>query len=149
MNTLQCRLRVTTTESDATHVLVRRHQFTVGRPIDFDAESAHVAALEYALGALGAEIVGGLRVFAKRRRVELDEVEAVVDGEVENPLTYLEVVGESGYPALSGVSIKVYVASPRDEETVRQLWHETLARLPLARTFSRALKFSIELTLTA
>jgi hypothetical protein len=87
MNTLQCRLRVTTTDLDATHVLVRRHQFAVGRPIDFDAESAHVAALEYALGALGAEIVGGLRVFAKRRRVELDEVEAVVDGEVENPLT--------------------------------------------------------------
>ena len=149
MNTMQCRLRITTTESDATYVMVRRHQFAVGRPLDFDDESAHVAAIEYALGALGAEIVSGLRVFAKRRRVELDEVEAVVDGEVEHPLTYLEVVGESGQPALSGVSIKVYVASPRDEETLRQLWHETLARLPLLRTFSHAMKCSIELTLTA
>ena len=149
MNTLQCRLRITTTDSDASRVLVRRHQFAVGRPIDFDAESAHVTALEYALGALGAEIVGGLRVFAKRRRIELDAIEAVVDGEVENPLTYLEVVGESGYPGLSGVSIKVYVASPRDEKTLYQLWHETLERLPLVRTFSHAMKFSIELTLTA
>jgi OsmC-like protein len=149
MNTWPCRLRITTTDSDTSRVLVRRHQFAVGRPMDFDADSAHIAAVEYALGALGAEIVSGLRVFAKRRRIELDGVEAVVDGEVENPLAYLEVVGESGYPGLSGVSIKVYVASPRDEETLRQLWHETLERLPLVRTFSRAMKFSIELTLTA
>jgi hypothetical protein len=149
MNTWQCRLRITTTDSDTSRVLVRRHHFAVGRPIDFDAESVHVTALEYALAAIGAEIVGGLRVFAKRRRIELDGVEAVVDGEVENPLTYLEVVGESGYPGLSGVSVKVYVASPRDEETLQRLWYETLERLPLVRTFSHAMKFSVELTLTA
>ena len=149
MNTLQCRLRITTLESETSRVLVRRHQFAVGRPIDFDADSAHISALEYALGAIGAEIVSGLRVFAKRRRIELDGVEAVVDGEVENPLAYLEVVGESGYPGLSSVSIKVYVASPRDEETLYQLWHETLERLPLVRTFSHVMKFKIELTLTA
>ena len=148
MDTWQCRLRITAPESDTTRVLVRRHQFAVGRPIDFDVESAHITAVEYALGALGAEIVSGLRVFAKRRRIELDEVEAVVNGEVESPLAYLEVVGESGYPGLSGVSIKVYVASRRDEETLRQLWHETLERLPLVRTFSQAMKFNIELTLT-
>jgi len=71
-----------------------------------------------------------------------DQVEAVVDGEVENPLTYLEVVGASGSPGLSRVSIKVYVASPRDEKTLNQLWHETLERLPLVRTFRIELTFS-------
>ena len=135
MSTLQCRLRITSSESEATRVSVRRHQFAVGRPIDFDSESARITALEYVLGAVGAEVVSGLRVFAKRRRIELDDVEAVVDGELENPLTYLEVVGEQGYPGLSRVSIKVFVASPSDEGRLSQLWNETLERLPLVRAF--------------
>ena len=147
-NTSHWRLRVTSAEAGATRVSMRRHQFTVGKPVDFDTEAAHVSALEYALGALAAEIVGGLRVFAKRRRIELDHVEAVVDGQLENAMAYLEVVGESGRPRLSSASIKVYVASPRDETTVRRLWAETLERLPLVRTLERALDLQIELALT-
>jgi OsmC-like protein len=149
MDRASYRLRITSTTSDAARVTARRHQFAVGRPIDFDAEYPHVTALEYALGALGAEVVSGLRMFAKRRRIEIDEIEAIVDGEVANPLTYLEVVGESGHPGLARVFIKVYVASPGDEQTLNQLWHETLERLPLVRTFRNLLNLSIELALTA
>ena len=148
MDTSHWRLRVTSTESGAARVSMRRHQFTVGKPVDFDAEAGHVSALEYALGALAAEIVGGLRVFAKRRRIEIDHVEAVVDGQLEHAMAYLEVVGESGNPRLSSVSIKVYVASPQDEADVRRLWVETLDRLPLVRTLGRALDLQIELALT-
>jgi uncharacterized OsmC-like protein len=148
MNTTRWRLRVTTAEPDVARVSMRRHQFTVGKPIDFDTESGHISALEYVLGALAAEIVNGLRVFAKRRRIEIDHVEAVVDGEVENALTYLEVIGESGRPGISGVSIKVYVASPHDEAVVRALWIEMLERLPLVATLEQACNLKIELTLT-
>ena len=148
MNTSQWRLRVTAGASDVARVSTRRHQVAVGKPVDFDLESGHVSALEYALGALAAEIVNGLRVFAKRRRIEIDHVEAVVDGQLENALTYLEVVGETGRPRLSGVSIKVYVASPHDEAMLRGLWAETLERLPLVATFERACELKIELTLT-
>jgi hypothetical protein len=148
-NTFSWRLRITGAESDAARVSARRHQFTVGRPIDFDAESLHVMALEYALGAVGAEIVTGLRVFAKRRRVELDHIEAVVDGHVSNALTYLEVVGAPGQPAVSRISIRVYISSPHDEPTVKRLWTETLERLPLVVTFGRVLDLSLELILSA
>lgn len=148
MQTFQWRLRVTSTEATNSRVSMRKHQFTVGKPIDFDSESGYVSALEHLLGALGAEVVGGLRVFAKRRRFALDHVEAVVDGRLENALAYLEVVGESGYPKLSSVCIKVYVASPHDETSVRRLWAETLERLPLVRTLEQALDLKIELALT-
>jgi hypothetical protein len=148
MDPVRWRLRVTSAESDLARVSVRRHQFTVGRPVNFDEDYQDVSSLEYALGALGAEVVSGLRVFAKRRRLALDQVETVVDGELENPLTYLEVVGESGSPRLSRVSIKVFVASPHDEDTLTRLWNDTLERLPLVRTFRHALDLRIELTLT-
>ena len=71
----------------------------------------------------------------------------MVDGELEHPLTYLEVVGEVGSPRLSRVSIKVFVASPHDEDTVTRLWNETLERLPLVRTFRHGLDLRLELKL--
>jgi hypothetical protein len=149
MNGITYTLRITATEREAARVSVRRHQFSVGHPIDFDERAPAVTALEYALGAVGAEIVGGLRAFARRRRIELDQVEAVVNGEIENPLVYLEVVGETGRPRIAGVHVKVYVASSEDEHTLRRLLTETLERLPLVCTLGEALRLDIDLTLTA
>jgi hypothetical protein len=149
MNEFACTLRVTATERDVARVSVRRHQFSVGAPIEFDVDSPHVASLEYALGAVGAEIVNGLQAFAKRRRVRLDQIEAVVSGELENPLTYLEVVGERGRPRIARIHVKVYLATPEDESRMRRLWEETLARLPLVCTLDGAARLEIELTLTA
>jgi hypothetical protein len=147
MGEFSSRLRVTARQRGMARVSVRRHQFAVGRPLAFDVEEPHVTSLEYALGALGAEIVTGLFELAARRRIEIDAIEAVVDGELGNPLMFLEVVGEHGDPGLARVGIKVYVASP-DGEAVKQMWSETLERLPLARTFAKAglVRYALELT---
>jgi hypothetical protein len=72
----------------------------VGRPLDFDSESDAVSAVEYLLGALGADLLNGLRV-ARRRRVHLDRVEATVEGRLGNPLVHLAVVGGEGSPELA------------------------------------------------
>ena len=106
-------------------------------------------ALEYALGALGAELVGGLQEFAVRRRLVLDNVEALVQGEIEDPLVYLEVIGEAGQPRIRRVDIKVYVASPETEQIVRQLFEDVLTRLPLVGTFRGAVQLDIQLILAA
>jgi hypothetical protein len=142
-------LRVTAGEQDEARVSVRRHQFVVGRPLDFDVESSTVMALEYALGALGAELVGGLRQFAGRRRLVLDNVEALVQAEIEDPLVYLEVIGESGRPRIGRVDIKVYVASPETEQIVRRLFEDVLIKLPLVGTFRGAVRLDIQLMIAA
>jgi hypothetical protein len=83
----------------------------VGAPVQFDAAYDAITALEYVLGAMGADVVNGFRALARKRRVEVDHVEAVVQSEINNPLTYLGVVGERGHLGLEQVSVKVYVAS--------------------------------------
>jgi hypothetical protein len=100
-------------------VFVRKHQFPVGVPVQFDAAYDAIAALEYILGAVGGDVVNGLQTVARKRRVEIDRIEAVVQGELNNPLTYLSVVGESGPPGLEKVQIKVYVASVAAEEDIQ------------------------------
>src|SRR5688572_21199737 len=96
-------LRVTAPGPAIARVSVGRRNFSIGRPVEFDEASPHVSALEYALGAVGGEIVNGIREFARRRRVAIDAVEALVTGELENGLAYLEVIGENSSPRIQKI----------------------------------------------
>ena len=138
-------LRVSTAGKDRASVFARTHQFHVGAPVQFDAAYDAITALEYVLGAIGADIVNGLQALARKRRVEIDHVEAVVEGELNNPLTYLGVVGESGHSGLERVSVKVYIASLATEAEIQRVWQEMLDKSPLVRTFQPAIRFELNL----
>jgi hypothetical protein len=140
-------LRVTAPGPAVARVSVGRRQFSIGRPVEFDDASPHVAAIEYALGAVGGEVVNGLREFARRRRLALDAVEALVTGELEHGLVYLEVIGESGCPRLRRIAIKVFVAS-MDGRATRAMFDEMIERLPLVSTLRQALDLDVDLVLT-
>src|SRR3954465_2210619 len=100
MNAITMSLRVTATARASARVSAGRaparpprgsspgrRQFSIGRPVEFDEASPHVSAVEYALGAVGGEIVNGLREFARRRRIEIDAIEALVTGDLDHALT--------------------------------------------------------------
>ena len=147
MDALTISLRVTAPTRDSARVSVGRRQFSIGRPLEFDDVSPHIAAVEYALGAVGCEVVNGLRAFADRRRLVIDAVEAVVTGELENGLTYLEVIGEHGQPKIARIHVKVFVASA-DAEAIGIVFDQLLDRLPLVCTLRAALALTIELVPT-
>lgn len=141
-------LRVTAPGPGVARVSIGRRQFSIGRPVEFDDASPHVAALEYALGAVGGEVVNGLREFARRRRLAIDALEALVTGELQDGLAYLEVIGERGRPRISRIAIKVFVAS-MDERATRAMFDEMIERLPLVSTLREALDLDIDLVLTS
>ncbi len=145
MSEYRWHLRVCAAERDRARAYVRRHQFEVGAPVQFDEQYDGITSLEYLLGAVGADIVNSLRAVARQRRVALDQVEALVSGELDNPLVFLAVVGESGHPGLSRIALKVYAGSPESEERIRKVWEEALARSPLANTFRQLLDISLEI----
>src|SRR5689334_3396543 len=147
MTAITISLRVTAPGPAAARVSVGRRQFSIGRPVEFDEASPHVAALEYALGAVGGEVVNGMREFARRRRLAIDAVEALVSGELQDGLTYLEVIGETGRPRLRRIAIKLFVASADDSAT-RALFDEMIERLPLLGTLRDAVDLDVELVLT-
>ncbi|HEY3883563.1 MAG TPA: hypothetical protein VGL62_00040 [Vicinamibacterales bacterium] len=147
MTVITISLRVIAPGPAAARVSAGRRQFLIGRPVEFDDASPHVAALEYALGAVGGEVVNGLREFARRRRVAIEAVEALVTGDLQNGLAYLEVIGERGRPRISRIAIKVFVAS-MDREATRALFDEMIDRLPLVSTLRDALDLDIELVQT-
>jgi hypothetical protein len=119
-------------------VRVRLHEFVVGAPLHFDEEYDAITSLEYAMGALASDVVDGFRSLARKRRIDVDQVEALLHGELENALMYLGVVGEEGSPAIERLTLKCYVSSLAEEADVQEVWEEALARSPLAQTFLRA-----------
>jgi hypothetical protein len=148
MDAITISLRVTAPGPAAARVSVGRRQFSIGRPVEFDDASPHVAALEYALGAAGGEIVNGLREFARRRRIDIDAIEALVSGELEHALTYLEVIGETQPPRIARISVKVFV-SAADETAIRALFADLIDRLPLVCTLRATVDLKTELVLTS
>ncbi|HXH11929.1 MAG TPA: OsmC family protein [Alphaproteobacteria bacterium] len=138
-------LRIGAADHGQVTVFTRQHQFRVGAPVHFDRAYEAVSALEYALGALGADVVNGLQILARKRRLAVDQIEAVVAGELDNPLTYLGVVGEAGHPGLGKVRVRVYLASSEEEAAIQRLWQEMLATSPLVRTFQAAVRLELSL----
>jgi hypothetical protein len=138
-------LRVCATDNDRATVYACRHQCEVGAQVHFDEQYHQITALEYVLGAIGADMVRGLQSLARQRRVEIDNVEALVSGELNNPLTHLGVIGEEGHPGLETVWVKVYVSSAAPGEEIQRVWNEMLEKSPLVRTFRSAINLELDL----
>jgi uncharacterized OsmC-like protein len=136
-------LRVTAVQPFGSKVHVRKHSFAAGAPLSFDTEYGAITALEYLLGAVGADLVGGIQTVARRRRVEVDDVEVVVHGMLHNPMVYLRAVGEVGDAGIRAIEARVYISSFEDEARVRAVWMEVLETSPIANTLSKAVKLDL------
>lgn len=143
--TFTWRLRAITRDARTTTVFARRHQFDAGRPLQFDVEDDRISALEYALGGLVADIVGGMHSLARQRRVLVERVEARIEADLDNALTHLGVVGEQGTPRLENVRVYVYAKSLEEETRVRDVWDEMLRRSPLVSTLRRCVNLELRL----
>jgi uncharacterized OsmC-like protein len=141
-------VRVSGAEGERASVFVRKQRFMVGAPASFDEKDPEVSALEYVLGAVGADLVNGLRAIARARRVPIDRAEALVRAEMDDPLAYLGVAGALGSPALSRVGVTVYVDSPAAPAEIEALWAEARARSPLARTLERSVALDLDLRIS-
>ncbi len=123
---------------------VGREQFEVSGALNFDPARTGVSALEYLLAAVGSDLVCGFQSLAKKRRVPIDDIEATVVGELENPLVPLGVIGETGSPGIKRIQLRVFISTPAAQDEVETLWQEVCGRSPLAVTFAAL----VELTLS-
>jgi hypothetical protein len=140
-------VRVRTAGSDALTVVGAAGSFAAGAPLAFQPIAGPPTALELFLGALGADIAGGFRAAAARRRLPLEELELVVRGELDNPLLHLGVVGETGHPGLRALEVTLYVSSDADPAALEAAWAEALARSPLVATLRPAVPLALRLVL--
>lgn len=145
MNEIRWDLRAIAEKGGLPTVFVRKHRFEVGAPLHFDVDYPHVTALELALGAVAADIAGCLQMLSRQRGVVVENAEVALSAELDNPLTYLGVVGEAGHPGLKHISMTVYVSAEATEAQLQWLWQEALKRSPLVQTLKDAVTLEMRM----
>jgi len=143
MNDVQFTARVTSRPDGKADVHVRKCSFQVGLPLSFDIEYDGVTAVEQALGAFGADLVNGLMARARKRRVEIEAAEATVEAKLNNPLLYLDVVGEEGHTGIESITARVHVSTFAAHAEIESLWTEMLHHSPLVNTFRQAVNLDL------
>ena len=122
-----------------------KRSFEVGPQVRFEPSDDKLAALEYFLGAFSADIVTGFQNAASRKRINVFDLELSASCQLDNPLVFLGVVGESGTPAVKNVSGTLYVSSDAEDGVLKDVWDETLARSPLASTLKNCVDLELRM----
>jgi len=141
-------VRVKSSGAARSTVFARRQQFVVGNAITFDREDPEVSAMEYMAAAVAADVIGTFRKVARERRLPIDDLEAVAQGELRNALTFLGVVGEEGEPSLKSLVLKVYAGTAAPDADLRAAWDAALSRSPLVTTLRPVLDLRLELRIS-
>ncbi|HMA36980.1 MAG TPA: OsmC family protein [Chloroflexia bacterium] len=141
------KVRVRGIGTQDTTVYSRNHAFSVGGAASFRPTDRHPSAVEYLLGALGADVTSGFQLLAARQGIVVDALELTLSGRLENPLVFLGVVGETGSPGVAQISGVLYVSADADETILHTIWQSTLARSPLYNTLKPGVVLDLELRL--
>ncbi len=138
-------VRVTRSQAGRCNVFARKFGFEVESPLSFDAEHESLTSLEYFLGALATDLCVGFNIRARTRRVEIVNLEARLKCELDNPLRFLDVVGETGSPAIKRIGGQLYIESPAEASEIQATWEKTLQLSPLYQTLKSAVIFDVGL----
>jgi TusA-related sulfurtransferase len=126
-------------------VYCRNFSFTAGQPASFEEKDAHPSAIEYLLGALGADLVAVFAGECSRAGLTVDDIELTVRGKLHNVLVHLGL--EEGDPSLRFVEINCFASTMDEESAVRVAWERTLARAPILATLAKATEVKARLSL--
>ena len=125
-------------------VFVRNHSFAVGQPVSFDTADKAISAIEYLLGSIGACIAVGFQWRASQKRIEVHNLEVVLQARAEDILVYLGV-HDAGNPALAEVKAVVYVDADAETDTLQELLNDTVRRSPITQTLQNAVPVRVEI----
>lgn len=136
--------RVRGTGPLAARAYVRNHEFAVGQPASFSAADTAPSAVDYLLGALGADLVESYAMHASRRGVTPDALEVALRGQLGNPLV-VNGLEDTGRPGFVAISATLYVRADADDQTLMAIWQEVLRRAPLVDTLRSAVQLDLRM----
>jgi hypothetical protein len=139
-----CQLRVASRGEESIIAYVRHQRLEIGQALSFDEKYPGITALEAFVSAFAADIVNGMRVRARKQRLDISQMEGVVKVWLENPLAFLEVVGEQGTPAIQAIRLRLYVSTLETEDLIKVLLDQTLISSPLYLTLSKAAEVHVD-----
>jgi OsmC-like protein len=136
-------VRIQRTSAGEARAYARAEAFAIGSQASLRESDNAPSAVEYAIGALGGDLICGFERAAEAEGVPIQAIEISLNGRLDNILTHLGVVGEQGHPGFAAIEGTAYVGSDADEPAIRRAWQRTLDRSPLYHTFTRCAAVTI------
>jgi hypothetical protein len=127
-------LRVVSRDLKTVQVFTGKNAFAVEAQVSFDSEHLIPSSTESFLGSLAASMMFAILEQAKREHIAIDEIEAKLKGNVENPLSLLGVHGYERSPVLSGIRVDIYLCVDKDENSLNELCQRALKNSVLYNT---------------
>lgn len=115
---------------------VRNHVFLVDEPAHLAGEDESPNSMEYVLGAYGACLATGFVLNASQKGVEVHNLEVAVDSTQNNVFTFLGLQ-DDGHSGFETIHAKLFVQADADEETIRQIWTQTVNTSPVHNSLAR------------
>jgi hypothetical protein len=141
-------VRVAADSESGVCVYTRKSRFDVAAPLTFDEQYPALTAGDYLLGAIAGELVTGFRQLARRQRLAIDRLEALLQADLHNPLACLGAVGAEGEPRFEAIRMTLFVDTLEDPDRMRALWDEVLRRSPLWNTLRSCVRLELRLEFT-
>jgi TusA-related sulfurtransferase/uncharacterized OsmC-like protein len=135
--------RVRWTEGMQAKAFVRNHAFNLGQPASFDTQDAAPSAIEYLLAAIGGCLTVGFQWRASQQGIAVRNLEVSLQAQADNILVFLGLE-EQGHPGLKRIEGRLYVDVDADEDTLQQLWQDTLQRSPVTQSLLRQVPIHVE-----
>jgi uncharacterized OsmC-like protein/TusA-related sulfurtransferase len=136
--------RVRWTEGMQAKAFIRNHSFNVGQPASFDTQDLAPSAVEYLLAAIGGCLAVGFQWRASQRGMKVRNLEVSLQAQADNILVFLGLQ-EEGHPGLKHIQGRLYVDADGDEDTLQELWQETLRRSPVTQSLLHEVPVQLEL----
>lgn len=124
----------------------RNHSLEIGQAASFDTTDPAPSAVEVFLAALGAELAAALRWRASRRGIAIHECEVSLRARPNNILVFLGAA-DDGHAGIERIEGRLFVDADAAQETLEEIWRDTLARSLLAQTLARGAVLDIPIRL--
>jgi uncharacterized OsmC-like protein len=115
---------------------VRNHVFLVDEPAHLAGEDESPNSMEYVLGAYSSCLATGFVLNASRKGIQIHNLEVAVDSTQNNVFTFLGI-GSEGHPGFDTINAKLFVQADGDEETIREIWDQTVSSSPVHNSLVR------------
>lgn len=95
------------------------------------------------LGALASDVFGCFERSLNRRRITVDDMEANLFADLENPMAAVGVIGEDGSPAIEKIDFSFFASTDGDDVLVQEAWQEALAASSLYQTLVKSARINV------
>ena len=139
------RLRARSTGHLQSTVYARNFSFSIGQAASFEEKDRFPCALEYLFGALAGSLTTGFATECARENLEVDDIEISLSGTLNNILAHMGL--EEGDPGIESIELKCFASTFEDEDQVKTIWQQTVARSPLVATLAKSVDLKTKLVI--